>query len=150
MENEYGLFNVDILSDQDSLNKYYTQYPNGLGIWDTYKTYSLEVHRISPFIKMMIHLRNLFKKTKIRIPKAGEEMKIVTAFGLTSQNLGSLPQILNPLSAEEVDCCNVVCAKDDYVYRALKPYAVNILHYLLIHTLDIDHSDSITLDVRCM
>ncbi len=144
-----SIFSTELLSMHEGLKGYYQVSESGIGIFNTYKMYRLTIHKIHSMMRLGIGVRNLLKRTPITIPPVGEEMRMVTSFGLDNQNISDFPDVIRGLQEEGIHYCNVVCSRNDFIYKTLKPYSVNEYQYLFIHNMG-SITESIKFDVRCL
>ncbi|NNF22493.1 MAG: hypothetical protein HKN67_11160, partial [Saprospiraceae bacterium] len=143
-------FSAGLLSGRHSLRSWHKISDSGIGVFYTYKMYSLLVNHISPLVRLGIKLRNLFKGSRMSVPSRGEEIKFVTAFDITRENINSFPGILKDLRDKGIQFCNIVCSQNDFIHEALRNFALNEYEYILIRSFELDDNDRITIDVRCL
>ncbi|MGB5227689.1 MAG: hypothetical protein WBN55_05455 [Eudoraea sp.] len=145
---EPSLF-IDSFEDKKRQDLAYSRYFKGFDIFNTYKTYQLEILQIPYLLKKGIQLVNKFY-SKPRYPDGSKSMKIATLYKVMDLELKELNIAMEILHSEGIDFLNICCSEGDYLYNTFKPISISRYDYYLVSTLKLTEQDQIKLDVRCL
>lgn len=121
----------------------------GFSIFNTYKTYELEILKIPYLLKKSIQLTNRLYGTA-RFPDGTKPIKMATLFDVINLDLKELNIALEILHSEGIGFLNICCSKGDFLYNTLKPISISRYDYHLVSTIALSEQDKIKLDVRCL
>ena len=90
------------------------------------------------------------KRTELKLPRPGEEIRFATAFDLNPESFQFFDKLLEHLQQSGNQYLAVCCRKGDYYHRNLRSLAINSVGYQVLANFPLQVSDSLTLDVRCL
>src|SRR5690606_26789868 len=98
------LFSVTLFKDDEPELTLYTITKSGLGYFNTYKLFQLEIAGISLFYRMGLWWMKKFNPGKYsQLPAAGKTMKYATLFNHTPENIIQINEVLEELEQNGVD-----------------------------------------------
>lgn len=144
-------FSVSLLRKESTTPRSYTDFETGLGCFYTNQFYSVRVNKISFLYKSSISLLKIIQPSRYKyLPGEGANLFFATLYNHNIENIGQLNEVLHHLQIKGIQYLQVCCQEKDAIYNYLKKYAVNSYPYCIRADFEINESDKIALDVRCL
>jgi GNAT superfamily N-acetyltransferase len=141
---------IHLGGDKQQLSEYVERYTGHLGLWKTFATYRMKLNKVHPLLRWGAIARNVLRLDRKPVPDSGDVLSFGTLFDLSSTNLTMTNEALSDLEDMNADFLWVCCTHRDWVYRLIKPLAIQTQPYLLLATFPLKLSDRLSIDVRCL
>lgn len=145
------LFSVTLFMEDEPDPALYSITKSGLGYFNTYSVYKLQIAGIGRLYRMGLWIIKKFNPRRYsQLPAAGETIAFATLFNHTPENIGHINEVLEELQQKGVSYLLVCCQKKDSLYNALRKISINTYGYYMITDFRLTKQDSVTIDVRCL
>jgi len=144
------MFSVTCSNRTTTINEYILPIKDDLKVWRTHLIYRLKLTRIHPLLVLLNKWSFMFNKTFSKTPEVGDYLNCSTLMYKKTPTIEQMNKTLSILRNEKIDFLLVTCRKKSEIYKLLKRYSIHSYKYNLHSTFQIDKSDFIELDVRCL
>lgn len=132
----------------EGFNDFLSNY-SSFKIWQTYKTYHLQIVEAPPFFNFAIQVVNSLRPKK-KLPLKNQNISMATMCNIGELQVNEVNEALEVLNKSGVTYLNVCCQKEDYIYNTFSRYAISNYPYLLVANFPLNTKRVIKLDVRCL
>jgi hypothetical protein len=151
VQGDKPLFSVTLFKEDEPDPSLYSITKSGLGYFNTYKVYQLQIAGIGIIYRVGLWLLKKFNPQKYsQLPAVGETIKFATLFDHTPENINHISEVLEELEQKGVNYLLVCCRRKDGLYNTLKKISVNTYGYYILSDFLLDKQDSVAIDVRCL
>lgn len=151
LKNAKQLFSVHLYDLDDVDKSLFFQTKSGLAYFQTEKLYKLKIKKIYWLYKLGLKIyRMISPKKSAFFPVEKKTFGFATLYNYNPQNIQSINEILERVSALGIDYLQVCCRKDDFLYPLIKSYAISTYSYYILSDFLLVKTDSVGIDVRCL
>ena len=150
LKSTHQRFSVGLYTKNKNLEKYIIKGTSGLTAWRTLDCYKLRIQNISWLLRVNHSWMKFLIPEKAAVLQKGKVLNFATLYNFDSTNIYGINEFLVMLHDLGIPYLNVCCAKNDFVYKLLKPIALSITPYNLFDTLGNTNRKNIGIDVRCL
>ena len=151
LKNANQLFSVHLYDREDVDKSLFFQTKSGLAYFQTEKLYKLKIKKIYWLYKLGLKIyRMISPKKSAFFPFEKKTFGFATLYNYNPQNIQSINEILERVSALGIDYLQVCCRKDDFLYPLIKSYAISSYPYYILSDFPLVETDSVGIDVRCL
>lgn len=138
--------------DETDLDKGYCQhFASGLACFYTQKMYQLRITHINFWYKLGLSiLKALSPLRYAHLPKEQDTMAFGSLYNHAAENISQVNEVLEHLYEKNIPFLMVCCQKNDCIYNALQKYSINTFGYFLLSDFELQATDALTIDVRCL
>lgn len=144
------LLSVQLFDNKSLPPGFYSTFQSGLSYFETHKLYRLKIKKIDWFYRQGISFLKLVDEKYQSLPGENDTLSLATLFNHTPENIHEINQLLEELESKGIKQLLVCCRTHDYIYHVLKKASINRYQYNLVSDFQIDKSDQVAIDVRCL
>jgi hypothetical protein len=144
-------FHVKVFDKENIGQEYYSEMKTGLGYFRTFKNYRLKIRKISTPYRIAISFMKICRPQKFRhLPTEQDVLGFAVLYNHNPSTLWQINEVLEELESEGVKQLLVCCSKEDDTYRFFRNKSINTYDYCLVSDFEINKTDTITIDARCL